>query len=163
MIFLTVDYQQGSSFGVLCIHFDFGPRIEVRSRSLEQGRSRRGNRKCFIELLRLVLPDHIRKREPELVVGEWNSAAPVRGVLERRRRRAKRREWKGQDAAERRGVDRDRRHGNPAPCEDLRKQTAKRVSDDRRWLVEFADDILEVIGDLTNRLVREDLRVLFRL
>ena len=52
-----------------------------------------------------------------------------------------------------------RRSPPPAPGQDLCEQPAEGVADDRRLLVEPPDDLLVVVGDLSNRLVGEHLGV----
>jgi hypothetical protein len=57
------------------------------------------------------------------------------------------------------GVDGHRGGGEAAAGQDLRDQPAEGVPDQGRLLLEFADHVAEVVGNLPDTFVREDLGV----
>jgi hypothetical protein len=67
-----------------------------------------------------------------------------------------------QHAPERCRIDGDRRIRGATTGQDLGEQPAERVPDEGRSRLQLADDGREVIGDLSHRLVGEDLGVLLR-
>ena len=103
-------------------------------------------------LPRLVLADRIGEAVAELVVGERDGAVAVARLGEHGRPRPQRRDRQRQDAAERRGVDRDRGGREPAPGDDLGEQAAEGVADHGRLALEAADDGVEVVGHVADRL-----------
>ena len=125
VILLAVDDQQRPAIGVLRLDLDFGPRVQVRGRRLEERHARSGHGEGVVELLRFVLAHRVRERVPELLVGERYRAVVVRRVAQHGRRRLQRGDRQRQHAPERRGVDRDRRVGDAAAREDLREQTRR--------------------------------------
>jgi hypothetical protein len=112
-----------------------------------------------VQLLGLLLVDHVGERVAELVEGQWDRAVAVGRVGEHGTRRPQRRDRHRQDAAERGRGDRDGDRGQTAPGQDLGQQPAERVAHDHGLLLQAADDFLDVVGDLPDRLAREDVRV----
>src|SRR4029079_9939824 len=109
--------------------------------------------------LRLLLADRVRERVAELLVGERHGAMAVGRVTQDRERRSECGDRKGKDAAEWSGIDGDGRRRASTPGENLCEEPTERVPDNRGLLLQSADDLLHVIGDLTDRLAREHLRM----
>ena len=78
--------------------------------------------------------------------------------MQHRQRGFERRQRQRQNAAERRRVDRDRRNRQATACQDLGQQATERMADDRRLVVQLADEFGEVIGNLPDRLAGERFR-----
>ena len=150
-----------SGFLVLTLASVHGLRLAVAA--WKSGSPGRRHRERLVELLGLVLADRVREGVAELLVRERHRATAVERVAEHRRGRLA---APRSAAAARRGTAPDRsppRRPRAAAGEDLRQQAAEGVPDDRRLLRELADHVLEVIGDLADRLAGEHLRMGVRL
>ena len=155
---LAGDDQQRAAVGPLRVDFCLGPGVQVRVRRLEDRLARTGDRVRLVQLLRLFFADGVGEPVAELLVGERHCTVAVARVLEHRRRRPQRADRERQHAAERCGVDRNRDGGEPAPRDDLREQSAERVADHGRLLVEPGEDVGDVVRDVADPLACEDLR-----
>ena len=112
-----------------------------------------------MQFLGLVLADGVCKGVAELLVRERNSTVPVGWVAEDRRCRLQRRDRQWQHAAEGGGVDCDRHCREAASREHLGEQTSEGMPDYGGLVLQRPDDLGEVVGYLSNRLVCEDFRL----
>jgi len=133
--------------------------VEVGGGGLEQRDTRAGHGERGVQFVRLGFGDGVGEGEPELVVGQRDGAAAVGGVADHRGRRLEGGDRQRQHAAERRWVDGHRGGGEAAAGQDLGDQPAEGVPDQGRLLLEGADHVAEVIGDLPDTLAGEHLGV----
>ena len=159
MILLSVDDQR-PAIRVPGVQPCLGPRVQVGIGHLHQGHARRRHVVCLVEPLRLLLVvEGVRPAVLELVQGEGDGTAPVQGVPEHWLADRNAGDWQRQHTAKRSGIDRHRRRGQTPVGDDLRQQSAGRMAHDRGLLLQPPDHLGGVIGDLAERLLREDLGV----
>lgn len=163
VVLLSRDDQERPPLGVVVVHLRLGPGVQVGGGGLEERRAGGRHGEGLVELVGLLLAHGIREAEAELLVGERDRPVAVSRVLEHRKRRLQRRQGQGKHTAERRRVDGDGDRGQSPAGQDLGQQPAEGVADDGRLPRKRPDDLIEVVRDLSNGLVREDFRVRVRL
>src|SRR6266571_3917209 len=163
VVVLAGDDQQRSTLGILRVDLSFRPRVDIGGGCLEDRHTGARHRVFLVQFVRLALVYGVGEGVAELLVGQWDGAGVVEGIAQDRRRRLQRREWQGEHATERRGVDGDCHGGHALPSHLLRDETAEGMADDGGLRLELADGVDVVIGDLLDALVSEDLRVLLGL
>jgi hypothetical protein len=163
VILLSVQDQQRAPIGALSVDLRLGPGVEVGVAHLDQGDPRPGHVVGVVETLRLVLVEGVSPAVLELVEGERDGAAARARIDEERAHPFEHRGRQRQNAAEHPGVD---RHGGRRAAlagEHLGEQSAGRVPYHGGLLLELADHVGRVVGNLLQRLVGEDVRVRPRL
>src|SRR6266566_2277611 len=163
VVVLAGDDQQRSALGILRVDLGFRPRVDIGGGCLEDRHAGARYRVFLVQFVRLTLVYGVGEGVTELLVGQWDGAGVVEGIAQDRRRRLQRREWQGEHATERRGVDGDCHGGHALPGYLLRDEPAEGMADDGGLRLELVDGIDIVIRDLLDALVGEDLRVLLGL
>src|SRR5262245_2131815 len=159
VVLLPVEDQQRAPIGVLRVDLRLGPRVEVGVGHLGQGDPRPGHVVGIVKALRLVLIEGVRPAVLELVEGERDGAAPIPGVQQERSNPPEHGEGQRQDAAKHARVDGNRGCREPTAGEHLGEQSAGRVPHHGGLLLELADHVGRVVGNLLQRLLGEHVRV----
>src|SRR5713101_2262744 len=159
----AVDEQEWSAVGVLGVDLRLGPWVDVRGRRLEERHAGCRHGVCLVQLLRFVLADGIRESVAELVVSKGDGTIDVERVAEDGRPRLQRRERQRKHATEGPWVDRHRCCREAASGDDLNEKAPEGMPNDGRLVLQLADHLCVVIGDLSNRLVGENLGMSIRL
>src|SRR5262249_47083817 len=82
MIRVGGHYQHRTPVGIHRVDLCLRPGVDVRGCCLEERLPGARDGVAEVQFLRLVLADEIRKAVPELFVGEWDRAIPVRRVAQ---------------------------------------------------------------------------------
>ena len=159
VVFLSIEDQQRPAIRVLGVQLCLGPRVQIGVGHLHQRHAWRRHVVGLVQPLGLLVVEGIRPAVLELVQGESDGAAPVQGVSKHGARRPQRCDRQRQHTAKRSGIDRHRCHRQTPVRDDLRQESAGRVAHDRGLLLQPPDHLRDVIGDLAERLSRENLGV----
>ena len=161
MVALPVEDRRGPRSGFFVSTFD-SVRVEVGIGHLGQGDPRPGHVVGVVKALRLVLIERVRPAVFELVEGERDGAASIPGVQPGRSSRLERR--RGAAAGRRETPWSMATVAAESPGgEHLGEQSAGRVPHHGGLLLELADHVGRVVGNLLERLLGEDVRVRPRL